>query len=106
MERRKKQEGGEKLWQDNMAGDVKHSTLYLYRLLQMFLRDGRVLGFVCLGGQLYLINWAKDYCVLCILCDSLSVGKCAVAGDTGPPPQSWDVFLPSYLADILGHCGA
>jgi len=31
----------------------------------MFLRDGCVLGFVCLGGQLYLINWVKGYCVVC-----------------------------------------
>jgi len=39
--------------------------LHLYRLLQMFLRDGCVLGIVCLGGQLYLINWIKGYCVVC-----------------------------------------
>jgi len=44
--------------------------------------------------------------VLCVLlCDGLSVGKGVVARDTGPP-QSWDVFLPKYLADILGHLGA
>jgi len=24
-----------------------------------------VLGFVRLGGQLYLTNWVKDYCVVC-----------------------------------------
>jgi len=44
--------------------------------------------------------------VLCFhLCDGLSVGKCVVAGDTGPP-RSWDVFLPRDLAGILGHRGA
>jgi len=32
--------------------------------LGMFLRDGCILGFVCLGGQLYLINWVKGYCVM------------------------------------------
>jgi len=43
--------------------------------------------------------------VLCVLlCDDLSVGKFAAAGDTGPP-RSWDVFPPRYLADILGHLG-
>jgi len=31
----------------------------------MFLKDGCVLGFVCLGGQIYLINWVKGYCVVC-----------------------------------------
>jgi len=41
--------------------------------------------------------------VLCVLlCDGLSVGKCAAAGDTGPQ-WSWDEFPPRYLADILGH---
>jgi len=38
-----------------------------------------VLGFVCLSGQLYLINWVKDYCVVCSFIEGLSVGKC-VAG--------------------------
>jgi len=35
----------------------------------------------------------------------LSVEKCAAAGDTGPQ-RSWDVFLPRYLEDIMGNCGA
>jgi len=84
----------------------KYSMLCLYRLLGIFLRDGCVLGLVCLGGQLYLTNWVKVYCVVCcVLCDSLSIGKCVAAGDTGQL-RSWDVFLPGYLADILGHCGA
>jgi len=30
-----------------------------------FLKDGCVLGFVCLGGQLYLTNWIRGYCVVC-----------------------------------------
>jgi len=29
------------------------------------LKGWMVLGSVCLGGQLYLINWAKGYCVVC-----------------------------------------
>ncbi len=71
----------------------------------MFLRDGCVLGFVCLSGQLYLINWVKDYCVVCFLCEGLSIGKCVAAKDTGSL-RSGDVFPPRYLADILGHRGA
>jgi len=31
----------------------------------MFLRDGCVQEFVCLGGQLYLISWIRGYCVVC-----------------------------------------
>jgi len=27
--------------------------------------DGCVQGFVCIGGQLYLINWIRGYCVVC-----------------------------------------
>jgi len=46
----------------------------------MFLRDGCVQGFACLGGQLYLINWAKGYCVVCVLsCSDLSVRECGAA---------------------------
>jgi len=29
------------------------------------LRGWMVLAFVCLGGQFYLTNWVKDYCVMC-----------------------------------------
>jgi len=54
----------------------------------------------------YSLSIGSKIIVLCVLlCDSLSVGKCAAAGDTGPP-RSGDVFLPRYLADILGHRGA
>jgi len=50
----------------------------------------------------YILPIGSKIIVLCVLlCDGLSVGKCAVPGETGPP-WSWDVFLPRYLADILG----
>jgi len=53
----------------------------------------------------YILPIGSQIIVLCILlCDDLSVTECAVAGDTGPR-QSWDVFPPRYLADILGHRG-
>jgi len=40
-----------------------------------------VLGFVCLGGQLYLTNWVKGYCVVCVLsCADLRVRECGAAG--------------------------
>jgi len=53
----------------------------------------------------YILPIGSKIIVLCVLlCDDLSVAKCAVAGDTGPQ-QSWDVFLPRYLADVLGHRG-
>jgi len=54
----------------------------------------------------YILPIGSNIIVLCVLlCEGLSVGKCAVAGDTGLP-RSWDAFPPRYLADILGHCGA
>jgi len=53
----------------------------------MFLRDGCVLGFVCLGGQLYLINWIRGYCVVWFFMWRIEFGR--VCGT----PWSWDVFL-------------
>jgi len=42
----------------------------------MFLRDGCVLGFVCLGGN-YILSIGTKVIVLCVLlCDNLSVEKC------------------------------
>jgi len=53
-----------------------------------------------------IISYQMDQRLLCVLlCSDLSVRECAVARETGSP-QSWDVFLARYLADILGHCGA
>jgi len=46
----------------------------------VFLRGGCgcVPGFVCLGGQLYLINWIKVV-VLCVLsCGELNLGECGM----------------------------
>jgi len=55
----------------------------------MFLRDGCVRGFVCLGGQLYLINWAKGYCVVYSL---ICRFKCnGMLGGWSVLPWSWDV---------------
>jgi len=54
-----------------------------------------------------IISYQLDLRLLCCVffhVTILSVEKCAAAGDTGPP-RSWDVFLPRYLADILGHGG-
>jgi len=51
----------------------------------------------------YILSIGSKIIVLCVLlCEGLSVGKCAAAGDSGPP-RSRDVFPPRYLADILGH---
>jgi len=50
----------------------------------MFLTDGCVQGFVCVGGQLYLSIGSKVTVLCVLLCDSLGVGEYAVAGDTGP----------------------
>jgi len=44
--------------------------------------------------------------VLCVLsCGELRVGEC-VAAETLGHTELGCVFLPRYLADILGHCGA
>jgi len=54
----------------------------------------------------YILSIGSKIIVLCVLlCEGLSVGKCAAAGDTGLR-RNWDVFPPRYLADILGHRGA
>jgi len=54
----------------------------------------------------YILSIGSKITVLCVLlCEGLSVGKCAAAGDTGPP-WSWDVFPQKYLADTLGHHSA
>jgi len=80
---------------------LRFCSVYLQVVINV-LKGWMVLDFVCLSGQLYLTNWSKVIVLCVLLCDSLSVGKCVVARDTGPP-RSWDVFLPRYLADILGH---
>jgi len=53
------------------------------------LKGWMALGFVCLGGQFYLINWVKGYCVVCsFMCRF----KCnGVWGGWSGPPRSWDV---------------
>lgn len=69
-------------------------------------RDGCVQGSVCLGGQLYLINWIRIYCVVCSFLWRIDGGRVCGSRDTGQP-RSWEcVFLARNLEDILGHCGA
>jgi len=51
---------GEKPWQVML----RFSSMYLMVVINV-LKGWMVLGFVCLGGQLYFINWVKDYCVVC-----------------------------------------
>jgi len=48
-------ERGEKQWQDKMAGDVK-ILLCVFTVVINVLKGWMVPGFVCLSGQLYLIN--------------------------------------------------
>jgi len=73
-----------------MAGDVK-IPLCVFTVVINVLKGWMVPGFVCLGGQLYLINWAKGYCaVWSFVCRF----KCnGVWGRWSGPPRSWDVFL-------------
>jgi len=35
-----------------------------FQVVTNVLKGWMVLGFVCLGGQLYLTNWVTDYCVM------------------------------------------
>jgi len=57
----KRQEGeGEKPWQVTL----RFHSVYLQVVINV-LKGWMVLGFVCLGGQLYFANWAKGYCVVC-----------------------------------------
>ncbi len=59
---RKRQERGEreKPWQVML----RICSVYLQVVINV-LKGWMVPGFVCLSGQLYLINWVKDYCVVC-----------------------------------------
>jgi len=43
---------------------LRFCSAYLQVVINV-LKGWMVLGFVCLGGQLYPINWVKDYCVVC-----------------------------------------
>jgi len=61
--------------------------------------------FVCLSGQLYLINWVKIIVLCVLLHEGLRIGKCVAARDTGQP-RSGDVFSQRYLPDIMGQYGA
>jgi len=61
--------------------------------------------FLCLSGQLYLMNWVKIIVLCVLLCEGLRIGKCVAARDTGLP-RSGDVFLQRYLPDIMGQYGA
>jgi len=99
-ERRRGDRGeGEKPWQVML----RFCSVYLQVVINVP-KEWMVPGFVCLSGQLYLTNWVKGYCVVCSL---MCRFKCnGVWGDWSGPPQSWDVFPPRYLADILRHHGA
>jgi len=74
---------------------LRFCSVYLQVVINV-LKGWMVPGFVCLSGQLYLISWVKDYCVVCSLIWGFECRK--VCG--------WDVFPLRYLADILGHYGA
>jgi len=69
----------------------------------MFLRDGWYWALYVQVGNYILPIGSKVIVLYGLLCEGLSIGKCAAAGDTGPLPWSWDVFPPRYLVDILGH---
>jgi len=57
---------------------LRFCSVYLQVVINV-LKGWMVLSFVCLGGQLYLINWAKSI-VLCVLsCRDLSVMECGAA---------------------------
>jgi len=55
-------ERGEKPWQVML----RFCSVYLQVVINV-LKGWMVPGFVCFNGQLYLINWVKDYCVVCSL---------------------------------------
>jgi len=63
---RRRQEGerershGRTRWQ----AMLRFCSVYLQVVINV-LKGWIVPGFVCLGGQLYLTNWVKDYCVVC-----------------------------------------
>jgi len=43
---------------------LRFCSVYLQVVINI-LKGWMVPGFVCLSEQLYLINWVKDYCVVC-----------------------------------------
>ena len=59
-EETRREKRGEKPWQVML----RFCSVYLQVVINV-LKGWIVSGFVCLSGQLYLINWVKDYCVMC-----------------------------------------
>jgi len=51
---------GEKPWQVML----RFRSVYLQVVINV-LKGWMAPGFVCLGGQLYLANWVKGYCIVC-----------------------------------------
>ena len=59
---------------------LRFLSVYLQVVINV-LKGWMVLGFVCLGEQLYLINWVKGYCVMCsFMCRFSCVMECGAAG--------------------------
>jgi len=59
--KRKEERGeGEKPWQVML----RVCSVYLQVVINVP-KGWMVPGFVCLSGQLYLINWIQDYCIVC-----------------------------------------
>jgi len=81
--------------------NLRFCSVYLHVVINVS-KGWMVPGFVCLGGKLYLMKWIKDYCVVCFLCEDVSIGKCVVAGNTAQP-RSGKVFLPIYLTQNFRH---
>lgn len=66
--------------EERVGGGLGADTKLLCAPLQVLMTVLK--GWLCiyLGGQLYLINWTKGYCLCVLSCSSLSVRECGVAG--------------------------
>jgi len=72
MRREDEEERGGEDWSKEREEAPERTWRWILRFLSAYLqfvmnifRDGCVQGFVCLSGQLYIINWIRDCCVVC-----------------------------------------
>jgi len=80
----------ESSWETIWKETLRFCSVYLQVVINI-LKGWMVLGFVCLGGQLYLIIWVKGYCVVKFFMWRIEFGR--VCGSRGTTTEWECVFL-------------